>query len=116
MNNQSLTNATITFNKPKGWCHDFERGGISPKSRIFTVNFNDIFFCVADFHGQFQRFLPKGVVHTPTALAMPLKQTFPPNPKLQTCTPKTLLIEHISNIVVTSTGSTTQVIDNFRCY
>jgi hypothetical protein len=37
----------------------FWRGLFSPKPRIFTVNFKG-FFCVADFHGQFQRFFTKG--------------------------------------------------------
>jgi hypothetical protein len=38
-----------------------EKGVVSQKSRILKVNLKD-FFCVADFHGQFQRFFPKGVV------------------------------------------------------
>jgi hypothetical protein len=56
------------MNIVQGRRQDFERWVIhllfSQKYRIFTVNFKKC-FCVADFHGQFQIFLPKGVVHPP---------------------------------------------------
>jgi hypothetical protein len=41
------------------------KGGRFLKNPGFTRSISMIFFCVADFHGQFQRLFPKGVVHVP---------------------------------------------------
>jgi hypothetical protein len=50
---------TLTRCSPGPSPGSWKGGRLLKKSRIFTVNFK-YFFCVANFHGQFQRLFPNG--------------------------------------------------------